>query len=50
MKKTVLLDEIGDGFRTILEKIERDQSLHDYGIPRQAWRRGVKGPGKDVTH
>lgn len=42
MKKSVVLDEVGEGYRVLIEKIEGDRSLHDYGIPRQAWLRGVK--------
>jgi hypothetical protein len=38
VKQKVLLDENG----IKLELIENDPGLHDYGIPRQAWLRGVK--------
>jgi hypothetical protein len=42
MKSRKVLDEVIGQFRIRLESIEADPSLHDYGIPRQAWRRGGK--------
>lgn len=42
MKAKKILDEAIGAFRIRLESIDADQRMHDYGIPRQAWRRGVK--------
>jgi hypothetical protein len=42
MKRTKILDERMGEFWVKLETIENDVGLHDYGIPRQAWRRGVR--------
>jgi hypothetical protein len=42
MKRRKILDEVVGDFRIKLESIENDLGLHDYGIPRQAWLRGVK--------
>lgn len=42
MKKTKILDEQIEGLIVRLETIESDPSLHDYGLPRRTWRRGVK--------
>lgn len=42
MKRKVLLNEVIGAFRIRLETIEADLGVHDYGIPRQAWRRGAK--------
>jgi hypothetical protein len=39
--KKLLDDLIGD-LRIKLEIIEGDPGLHDYGIPRQSWFRGVR--------
>jgi hypothetical protein len=39
--KKILDDVVGD-FRIKLEEDKGDPGLHDYGIPRQAWIRGVK--------
>jgi hypothetical protein len=39
--KKILDDVIGD-FRIKLEVIEGGPGLHDYGIPRQSWLRGVR--------
>jgi hypothetical protein len=36
------LAEIVSGIRITLETIENDLGLHDYGIPRSAWIRGIK--------
>ena len=42
MKSRKILDDVVGEFRVILEKYEGGQSVHDYDIPRQSWRRGVK--------
>jgi hypothetical protein len=42
MKITKLLDERIGRFRILLESMEGDALLHDYGISRMAWIRGVK--------
>jgi hypothetical protein len=42
MKTRRILDEPVGDFRIKLESIENDLDVHDYGIPRQAWLRGVK--------
>jgi hypothetical protein len=42
MRAWKLLDDIIGRFRIKLELIEGDSTLHDYGISRQAWIRGVK--------
>jgi len=42
MKRRKILDEVAGDFRIKLESSENDLGLHDYGIPRQAWLRGVK--------
>lgn len=39
--KNLLNERIGD-YRIKLELIENDLGVHDYGISRQAWRRGIK--------
>ena len=38
--KKILDDVVGD-FRIKLEEDKRDPGLHDYGIPRQAWKLGA---------
>jgi len=42
MKSKKILDETVAGCRIVLEAIEGEPTVHDYGIPRQAWIRGVK--------
>ena len=42
MKKTIVLDDVIGRAHVKLEVLEGDPDLHDYGIPRQAWIRGVK--------
>jgi neutral trehalase len=39
--RKVLRDVVGD-FEIKLEMIEGHAALHDYGLPRQTWRRGAK--------
>jgi hypothetical protein len=41
-KKNKILDEVVGGVRVELEMIDGGPGRHDYGIPRQAWIRGVK--------
>jgi hypothetical protein len=42
MKKRKLLDEQIGRFHILLETMENDPGLHDYGIPRSAWTRGIR--------
>jgi hypothetical protein len=42
MKSKKILDEVIGGVRLTLETCEGGSWLHDYGIPRQSWIRGVK--------
>src|ERR1700692_3942230 len=42
MKITKLLDHRTGGFRILIESMEGETALHDYGIPRMSWLRGVK--------
>jgi hypothetical protein len=42
MKSWKILDEIIGRFRVKLEVSDADPTLHDYGISRQTWIRGVK--------
>lgn len=42
MKRRKILDEVVSNVRIMLELMEADAGIHDYGIPRQAWLRGVK--------
>jgi hypothetical protein len=42
MKVKKILDETIGRFRIVLETSDGDHTLHDYGIPAQSWRRGVK--------
>jgi hypothetical protein len=42
MKSRKIIDEVIGSFHVTLEVSEGEPGLHDYGIPRQAWMRGVK--------
>jgi hypothetical protein len=42
MKSRKILDDVVGGLRLTIEMYEGDPTLHDYGIPRQSWIRGVK--------
>jgi hypothetical protein len=42
MKSKKILDDVAGGIRLTIEMYEDDPTLHDYGIPRQSWIRGVK--------
>jgi hypothetical protein len=42
MKSRKILDEIIGRLHVTMEVIEGEPTIHDYGIPRQAWIHGVK--------
>ena len=42
MKSRKILHETVGHFRILLETIEGDPSIHDYGLPRMVWRRAVQ--------
>src|SRR5579863_4091228 len=42
MKSNKTLDETMGRFRVLLEVIESNPGVHDYGLPRTAWKRAVQ--------
>jgi hypothetical protein len=42
MKSRKILDETMGSFRILLEAIEGDRGIHDYGLPRMTWMRAVR--------
>jgi hypothetical protein len=42
MKIKKIVDHAAHGVRVDIEMIQGDSTVHDYGIPRMAWVRGIK--------
>jgi hypothetical protein len=42
MKKTTLVDQRRGRYRILIESMEGERIVHDYGIPRMAWVRGAR--------
>jgi hypothetical protein len=42
MKTKKIVDHAAHGVRVEIDMIQGDSALHDYGLPRTAWARGVK--------